>query len=68
MLLKFVEPLLDLHEFDHQEGWPLYYFSPISPAVTALTFDDQDSWLLLSQFPIAVSKYLSFGDRDGQLL
>ena len=68
MLLEFVEPLLGLHELHHQEGWPLHYFSQISPAVTALKFDNQDSWLLLSQFPIAVSKYLSFGDRDGQLL
>ena len=47
--LRFVEAILGLIEFDLQAGRLLQYFSQISPAVTGLKVDDQDSWLHLLQ-------------------
>ena len=41
-LLKFVEQVLGLLEFDHQEERLLQYFGQIFPAVTALKIGNPD--------------------------
>ena len=67
--LRFAEAILSHLEFDFQEGRLLQYFSQISPAVTGLKVDNQDSWLHLRQSISYDSfKVPEFDDWDGQLL
>ena len=67
--VPFIRQFLGLLEFDLQEGRLFQYFSQISPAVTGLKVDDQDSWLhLLQSISYDRFKVPEFDDWDGQLL